>query len=155
VSKIARFIAFPALLLVVTAAACWADEKPAPGSDGAKAPTTAPATAPAGVRKISIDEFDRMRNDKGVVVLDVRTPREYAEGHVAGAVNLPVTGAGSEHFTDEVVKLDRGTTYLVHCARGVRSANAVNRMAKLGFTHLNDFSGGMDQWKKEGKPIEK
>jgi phage shock protein E len=155
VSKTAPLIAFPALLLVALTAACWAEEKPAAGSNGPKAPTTGSATAPAGVRKISIDEFDRMRKERGVVVLDVRTPREYAEGHVAGAVNLPVTGQGSEHFNDEVAKLDKDKTYLVHCARGVRSANAVNRMSKLGFTHLNDFTGGMEQWKKEGKPVEK
>src|SRR4051812_7632719 len=155
VSKTAPSIAFPALLLVAITAACWAEEKSAPGSAGVKSPATGPATAPSGARKISIDEFDRMRQEKGVVVLDVRTPREYAEGHVAGAINLPVTGAGSEHFNDEVAKLDKGKTYLVHCARGVRSANAVNRMTKLGFPHLNDFTGGMDQWKKEGKPVEK
>ena len=154
-SRKAPLIAIPVLLLVALAAVCPAEEKPAPGPEGAKAPTTGPATAPAGARKISIDEFDRMRKEKGVVVLDVRTPREYAEGHVAGAVNLPVTGQGSEHFNDEVAKLDRNKTYLVHCARGVRSANAVNRMSKLGFTHLNDFTGGMDLWKKEGKPVEK
>jgi rhodanese-related sulfurtransferase len=142
-------------LLALATAACLAEEKSAAAPETPKAPTTGPATAPAGVRKISIDEFDRMRKEKGVVVLDVRTPREYAEGHVAGAINLPVTGQGSEHFNDEVAKLDRGTTYLVHCARGVRSANAINRMSKLGFTHLNDFTGGMEQWKKEGKPVEK
>jgi phage shock protein E len=162
VSTTARSAAFPALLLIVIvvaatpicSAAATADQ-PAPGPASPTAPTTGPTTAPAAVRKISIDEFDRMRKEKGVVVLDVRTPREYAEGHVAGAINLPVTGQGSEHFNDEVAKLDRGTTYLVHCARGVRSANAVNRMSKLGFTHLNDFTGGMDLWKKEGKPVEK
>jgi phage shock protein E len=161
VSTTARLAAFPALLLIVIVVAATpvfsaaAADQPAPSAAGPTAPTTGPATAPAAVRKISIDEFDRMRKEKGVVVLDVRTPREYAEGHVAGAINLPVTGQGSEHFNDEVAKLDRGTTYLVHCARGVRSANAVNRMAKLGFIHLNDFTGGMDLWKKEGKPVEK
>ena len=153
--KIARLVALPALILPAFATAlCPAADKPGP-ADRAGAPTTAPATAPAAARKISIDEFDRLRKEPGVVVLDVRTPREYAEGHVAGAVNLPVTGQGSEHFNDEVAKLDRDKTYLVHCARGVRSANAVNRMAKLGFVHLNDFAGGMEQWKKEGKPVEK
>jgi len=158
----ARLAAFTALLLIVIILAATpvfsataAAEQPAPGPASPTAPTTGPTTAPAAVRKISIDEFDRMRKEKGVVILDVRTPREYAEGHVAGAINLPVTGQGSEHFNDEVAKLDKSTTYLVHCARGVRSANAVNRMSKLGFTHLNDFTGGMDLWKKEGKPVEK
>ena len=114
------------------------------------------ATAPAaGVRTISIDEFDRLRKESGVVVLDVRTPGEFAAGHVAGAVNLSVASEGSEHFDDEIAKLDRDKTYLVYCARGNRSAIAAQRMSKLGFTHLNDFSGGMQQWMKEGKAVEK
>jgi rhodanese-related sulfurtransferase len=157
VRKSLRFIAFFAPLITAFAVAiCRAADEPAPRSDAGRSPATAPATAPAaGVRKISIDEFDRMRKEPGVVVLDVRTPREFAEGHVAGVVNLSVAREGSEHFDDEVAKLDRDKTYLVYCARGNRSAVAVDRMSKLGFTHLNDFSGGMQQWMKEGKPVER
>jgi rhodanese-related sulfurtransferase len=152
-----RFIAlFAPLITAFAAAICHADDEPAPHSDAGRSLATAPATSPAAdVRKISIDEFDRMRKEPGVVVLDVRTPREFAEGHVAGAVNLSVAREGSEHFDDEVAKLDRDKIYLLYCARGNRSAIAVDLMSKMGFTHLNDFSGGMQQWMKEGKPVEK
>ena len=115
--------------------------------------TTSPTTAPA--RKITMEEFDRMRKEKDVVVLDVRTPREFAEGRVAGAVNATVTGVPLKQFDEQVGKLDKNKTYLVHCARGVRSANAVDRMQKLGFKHLLDYSGGMDEWRRAGKPVEK
>jgi rhodanese-related sulfurtransferase len=153
VLKVLRFIVLLALVITVfVTAICRAADEPATRSDAGRSPATAPA---ADVRKISIDEFDRLRNQSGVVVLDVRTPGEFAEGHVAGAVNLSVAREGSERFDDEVAKLDRDKTYLVYCARGNRSALAANRMSKLGFTHLNDFSGGMQQWLKEGKPVEK
>jgi rhodanese-related sulfurtransferase len=125
----------------------------APAAAEEAAPATRPTTAPS--RKITLEEFERARGGKDVVVLDVRSPREYAEGHVAGAVNIPVSGVPLKQFDESVGKLDKEKTYLVHCARGVRSANAVSRMEKLGFKHLLDFSGGMAEWQKAGKPVEK
>ena len=118
-----------------------------------KAASTRPTTGPS--RKITMEEFDRMRKEKDVVVLDVRTPGEFGEGHVAGAVNLSIAGVPLKQFDEQVGKLDKDKTYLVHCARGVRSAAAVSRMQKLGFQHLLDYSGGMDEWRKAGKPLEK
>ena len=112
-----------------------------------------PTTAPT--RKITMEQFDRMRKEKDVVVLDVRTPREFGDGHVPGAVNLSLAGVPLKQFDEQVGRLDKGKTYLVHCARGVRSAAAVSRMQKLGFKHLLDYSGGMDEWRKAGKPLEK
>ena len=118
-----------------------------------KAASTRPTTAPS--RKVTMEEFDRMRKEKDVVVLDVRTAREYGEGHVAGAVNVSVAGVPLKQFDEQVGKLDKDKTYLVHCARGVRSAAAIHRMQKLGFKNLLDYSGGMDEWRKAGKPLEK
>jgi rhodanese-related sulfurtransferase len=139
--------------IVVLAAVVLAVLPPVPGAAEQHAAATHPTTGPS--RKISMEEFDRMRKEKGVVVLDVRTPREFAEGHVAGAVNASVSGVPLKQFDEQVGKLDKDKTYLVHCARGVRSANAVARMQKLGFKNLLDYSGGMDEWRKTGKPVEK
>lgn len=134
-----------ALSALLCATACPAQDKaPTP-------PTTAPATV---AKKITLDEFDKMRGGKDTILLDVRTPTEFAAGHVPGAVNMPVTGAGSEGFADQAAKLDKDKTYLVYCAKGGRSPVAVGKLEKMGFKHLNDFSGGMDQWKKEGKPVD-
>jgi rhodanese-related sulfurtransferase len=51
--------------------------------------------------------------------------------------------------------LDKTNTYLVHCARGVRTARATKMMSPMGFDNLFDFHGGFDQWKQSGKPVEK
>jgi rhodanese-related sulfurtransferase len=129
---------------------CLADEKAA---------TTAPATRPAGegVRRISVEEFDKMRAGKDAVVIDVRMPAEFAAGHVPGAVNIPIvsTPDGVQAFGEKVDALDKNKTYLVHCALGGRSILATRKMEALGFANVNDFSGGMRAWEKAEKPVEK
>ena len=110
-----------------------------------------PTTRPK-VQKIDVDQFDKMRQEKNAVVLDVRTPDEFKKGHVPGAVNINVDDPS---FNKKVAELDKSKTYLVHCARGVRSARAVSRLSGMGFDHLFDFAGGFEGWKKSGKPIEK
>ena len=109
---------------------------------------------PAGDRPktISLAEFDRLRAETNHVVLDVRTKREFAAGHVPGAVNIDWS-AGD--FADKVGALDRQKTYLVHCATGFRSARAVGKMRRLGFQNLADFSGGWSEWSRSGKPVQK
>src|SRR5687768_14754228 len=80
-----------------------------PVSAADKSPSTRPTTAPS--RTITMEQFDRMRKEKDVVVLDVRTPREFAEGHVAGAVNVSVAGVPLQQFDERVGKLDKDKTY--------------------------------------------
>jgi prolyl oligopeptidase len=107
----------------------------------------------AGVPKLTPDEVEAMRKKQDVVILDVRTPREYAEGHIPGAVNVDVNDVKA--FDEKVKALDKGKTYVVHCARGVRSDRAARRMkSQLQFDNLYDFGGGMEAWKKAGKPVE-
>ena len=120
-------------------------------ANGADSKSAPPATQPA-VKKISLEEFEKMRKDKGAVVLDVRTPREFEAGHVPGAVNIPWQ---SPDFDKQVEKLDKSKTYLVHCYSGSRSAAATKEMTKLNFDHLFDFSGGMRAYQRAKMPVEK
>jgi len=117
------------------------------GADSKSAPQTQPT-----VKRISLEEFEKMRKDKGAVVLDVRTPREFEAGHVPGAVNIPWQ---SRDFDKQVEKLDKSKTYLVHCYSGTRSAAATKEMTKLNFDHLFDFSGGMRAYQRAKMPVEK
>lgn len=110
-----------------------------------------PADKPA-VQKIDLDQFDQKRQEKDTVVLDVRTPKEYADGHVPGAVNIDIH---DPQFDQKVAALDKSNTYLVHCAKGVRSAAATKKMAAMGFANLFDFHGGFTAWENAHKPIEK
>lgn len=77
---------------------------------------------------------------KGAVVIDVRTPAEYTEGHLEGAVNVDVE---SSEFIDTISSYDPTGTYIVYCRSGNRSAAAVSHMESMGFTDVTN-AGGMD-----------
>lgn len=83
-------------------------------------------------------------------VIDVRTPAEFAAGHVAGAVNIDVEAAD---FSDKVASLDKEGAYLLYCRTGRRSAVAADQMAGMGFTDIVD-GGGMADLVAAGAPTE-
>ena len=106
----------------------------------------------AKTRNVDVKEFDRLRSGKNVVVLDVRTPAEFAEGTIEGAVLLDYR---APDFAEKVAKLDKAKLYLVHCAAGGRSARACAKMETLGFTNLVNLEGGMGAWQDAKKPVAK
>ncbi len=124
---------------------CGAEEPHAP--PGAK-----PAAETKGFKNIGVEEFDKLRADKQNRVLDVRTPSEFAAGHIPGALNIDVN---APDFEKKAAGLDKKQTYLVHCAAGVRSARACGKMSRLDFPNLYNLETGFKAWQKAGKPVEK
>ena len=106
----------------------------------------------AGYKDVSVEEFAKLATDKQNVILDVRTAREFDSGHIAGALNLDVM---SPDFDSKIAALDKNKTYLVHCASGVRSVRACQKLEKLDFPHLYNLPGGFKAWLKAGEPVEK
>ena len=89
-------------------------------------------------------EFQKVvDSNKEIILLDVRTPAEFANGRIEGAVNVDIQSPG---FLDEIRKLDKEGEYAVYCAVGRRSAFAINEMKKLVFTKLYDLGGGYNAW---------
>lgn len=84
------------------------------------------------------------------VILDVRTPEEFAEGHVAGAVNLDVQ---ARDFDKRLRALDRNKTYLVYCRTGNRSRTATVAMEALGFRSIFHMNEGIVKWKQQNLPL--
>ena len=122
-------------------------------------PMTIPAAdeKPAAEKKsinqrVDVESYDKLRANKEVIILDVRTAEEFKTGHVPGATNLSVNSPG---FDEAVAKLDKSKTYLVNCAVGMRSAKACKKLEAAGFQNLYDLAPGFDGWKKAGKPVEK
>jgi len=109
------------------------------------------AAEPA-TKNVGVDEFAKLRENKGAVVLDVRTEKEYKAGHIPNAKLIDI---GSPDFEEKIGKLDKSKTYIVHCAAGGRSARACKKMETLGFTNLVNLSSGFKGWEKAGKPVEK
>ena len=86
------------------------------------------------------------------IIVDVRTPEEFADGHIENAVNIDFRSKG---FKDKVVKLDKDKTYLIHCRSGNRSRGALDVMTELGFTEVYHLSAGIIGWQGAGLPIAK
>ena len=140
------------LSLVATlplAALCAEDTKPQPAAPSAHGPKP---PLPAAVKNVGVDEFAKLRESTNAVVLDVRTAKEFSAGHIPGAVNLDIN---APDFEKKAAALDKSKTYLVHCAAGVRSAQACVKMDKLTFTNLVNLDVGFKAWEKAGKPVEK
>ncbi len=114
--------------------------------------TGATPVATAAYKNLSVEEFARMAGDKQNLILDVRTPEEFQAGHIHGAMNFDVTASD---FQAKTAVLDRNKTYLVHCASGVRSARACEKLNQLGFPNLYNLPGGFRAWVRAGKPVEK
>ena len=104
------------------------------------------------VKRIGVEEYDKLRANTNAVLLDVRSAAEFEKGHIPAAVNIDIN---SPQFTEKAGALDKGKTYLVNCAVGMRSARACKKLETMGFTNLFDLAPGFDGWKKAGKPVQK
>lgn len=102
--------------------------------------------ADAAYRQISQEEAKEMMDGGDAVVLDVREQSEYDEGHIPGAVLLPV-GSIDEDTAAAVIP-EKSTTVLVYCRSGNRSKTAAAALAELGYTDVCEF-GGINTWPYE------
>lgn len=111
------------------------------------------AEAKPAVKNLKVDEAAKLLAEKKeVVILDVRTPEEFKDGHLKGAINLNIQ---SKTFKEDVAKLDKSKTYLVNCASGGRSTRACSAMDGLGFTNAFNLEGGFRAWSAAGQPVVK
>jgi rhodanese-related sulfurtransferase len=99
---------------------------------------------------LSVTEFSSKVAEAGVITLDVRTPGEYAEGHLEGAQLIDFQ---SGNFENEISSLDKNATYAVYCRSGNRSGQAVKVMQDAGFTNVFNMNGGVIDWANAGLPL--
>lgn len=91
--------------------------------------------------------FQAQAQTAGVTVIDVRTPDEFAAGHIEGAINIDVEG---DSFYDGIDALDKTKTYAVYCRTDRRSGIAATEMADAGFTSIYNLDGGIVDWVNAG-----
>lgn len=96
------------------------------------------AAAPA-VTNVDAQGFLSAAAKPGVVVIDVRSPEEYASGHLPGSVNISVE---AQDFAQRIAQLDSSAQTLVYCRSGRRSTIAADLMVQAGFTNVVNFSSG-------------
>ncbi len=121
-------------------------------SSGTVSVTAGPtaASVPATGASLSPSDFAAAAKLPDTVVLDVRTPEEFASGHLEGAVNIDIEASD---FGQQVMALDQSKTYAVYCHSGNRSKAAVTAMQQVGFTKLFDLSGGISAWTSAGGEV--
>ncbi len=93
----------------------------------------------------------RIESGSAPTVLDVRTPGEYAAGHVPGAVNIP-----HDALAERLAELDlpKSSEIVVHCESGRRASQAELVLVEAGFTRVRDLDGHMAAWREGGYPVE-
>src|SRR5688572_24773117 len=101
------------------------------------------------IREVTADEA-RARADKGAVLVDVREPDEWANGHIPGAIYIP-RGFLELRIEDKVP--DRSKEVVVYCAGGTRSAFGAKSLQELGYDNVVSMIGGFGKWKETGLPI--
>ncbi len=93
-----------------------------------------------GIEKLDVAAFQsKVKESSNTVLLDVRTPEEFAAGNIEGAVNIDFKASD---FEQKIAELDKNKTYFVYCLSGIRSGKAADRMSELGFTSLHTLDGG-------------
>ena len=99
-----------------------------------------------GFKDLTVGEFEAKMAEEGVVVLDVRTPGETAEGMIEGAKEIDFR---AEDFQAQLEQLDKDATYVVYCRSGGRSASACSIMQEMGFKDVYNLVGGYQRWSAE------
>jgi len=130
-----------ALLLVAAAAAASESTSAAAAEEGGTSMTLAPIT-PAKLA-------ERMESGDAPLVIDVRSTREWYEGHIPGALHIPY------RMLDKGIPLvPRDREVVVHCLGGGRASRAIPLFRNAGFPVLRRLEGDFSAWKRQGLPVE-
>ncbi len=102
---------------------------------------------------LDVNRFEKQLQDNtNKIILDVRTPEEFANGYIPGAILIDYY---SSDFRQQIQKLDKTRPVYVYCAAGSRSSSAAKILSSLGFKQVYNLEGGFNAWKKAGKPLNK
>jgi len=104
-------------------------------------------TATAVLETVDADVFAELAADDGIVLLDIRTPEEFASGHIAGSVNIDFY---EDDFATQIGALDRDVEYAVYCRSGNRSGQAMELFTDLEFHAVHNLGGGIVAWTEAG-----
>jgi rhodanese-related sulfurtransferase len=84
------------------------------------------------------------------IILDIRTPEEFDQGIIEGAINIDFY---EPTFSSDLDALDKDAHYVVYCRSGNRSGQAMSTFADLGFTNVTEIDGGIANWYEAGLPV--
>lgn len=113
-----------------------------PNSDGSE-PGAEVAGISQSIRTVNVEEFEDELEEDGSIVMDIRTPQEFAAGHIAEAINVDFY---APDFEQQLAEMDRNASYKIYCNSGNRSSSAMRTMRDMGFTNVVELGGGITAW---------
>jgi len=99
-----------------------------------------------------VELMQRIKANHANLILDVRSPKEYAEGHIPGAINIPHDQLGSRLAE---IGSHKDKDVVLYCGSGGRVSIAANTLQAAGFSKLLHLDGDMNGWRSNGQPIKK
>jgi len=99
-----------------------------------------------------ISPIEFKEKSENAIVIDIRTPKEFADGHLEGAVNVNYF---DKTFLDEITKYDKTKPIFIYCRSGNRTSSASKKVSNLGFENVYDLQGGIKNWAKNNQKIVK
>ena len=122
------------MILAMLASGCAANQEPETDTDA------------TGVIMINAEDAkSRLDSAEGIILVDVRTPEEFRDGHIPGAILLPVDEISTNA---ETVIPDKEATYFIYCRSGNRSAAAADQLVEMDYENVYDL-GGINNWPYE------
>jgi phage shock protein E len=107
--------------------------------------------APLGeINQVSAAEFKEKSENQ--TIIDIRTPQEYGQGYIEGAININYF---DRSFLDQVSEFDKNKPIFIYCRSGNRTSSASKKLLKLGFTEVYDLQGGIISWARDKNEIVK
>ncbi len=107
-------------------------------------------TSQNSIEYITAEQLIELQQE-GVPIIDVRTKKEYDQGHIKGVFNVDFL---SSDFINQMKKWNNNDPIVIHCAVGGRSGKAAKQLQKAGFTKIYDYSGGFKDWQSKGYDTE-
>ena len=107
------------------------------------------------VQNINVEEAAKIMKEPDAVILDVRTPEEYAQGYIERALLIPVNELDSRSGWWRKLPTDKTISIVVYCTVGVRSSKARKILKEHGYVNTYNLKGGIVAWEKAGQPVVK
>ena len=102
------------------------------------------------MKNLQVKDFAAVIDKADTILLDLRTPDEFNDGHLKNAINIDFY---NEDFVEKLNKLDKSKGYAIYCRSGHRSGLTAKKMEEIGFKSTVNLDGGILQWIKEGMKV--
>jgi rhodanese-related sulfurtransferase len=111
---------------------------------------TEPQVSQKQISTMNAPDFQKYLESESAVIIDVRTPEEFASGHIENSINIDFY---SPEFYARISALDPTQEYAIYCRSGNRSSEALRMMGELNFTKVTELSGGMLAWERNNLKV--